>query len=680
MKTEFAEFCRRLGEEVSSFHQQLGVVLSKVRQQQDAEALSVVVKSLGDVHHRLEVLEEKASGQQAYVSIFGPLKSGKSTLMNAISGAYVSEITSLPAYPCMVYVRDAESQQITITGYNGRKQECAGSQAMQETLRQAHAALAEKIRESEERGEDFEPASHYPDAIRRVDIGLPAPSLRESQTVLVDTPGLYSRMKFGYEMMTREFRDSAASAIFVVKTDNLFLEQVFEEFNELLDLFSRIFLIVNLDSSKQDIGPDGQLRPSLESRDPAQIIQAFEALSMSAPLRKAADEGRLKIYPVDLLHAALFRMQKVEEGKIPAVGQQAMEAFQDFFGDLTDYLNSSDYLKEFMSDSWRQGRNLSEEVKRWCLPEQRQPFELLQQNLRLRLAQSESSLRDLKSFTEGGAAYGFEFASASFSETVLSRGKSCAEMLKEESIARLHAWWATDESLLELAEERIRPCVRETLEVFAENIHRSLQEYFPAQTGGLNLTNSQAGFLREISLSIEEVRESALQQACEYGEQLANQHLEFNTAEIPVRKGWLDWLLFRGPDSIRKGLFGPADAPSKALSQKKKRGRMGDVAKLQIQQQLELYLEHLHGVVLREHVKGLLEAYISAFQQSLKERLADVGQRLQQTVEDSQQRIHTNEQIVEELIEVSRLAGQLQENLSGLADEYGVSRFGSVLI
>lgn len=115
-------------------------------------------------------------------------------------------------------------------------------------------------------------------------------------------------MKFGYDLMTREFRNSAASAIFVVKTDNLFLEQVFDEFTELIQLFSRIFLVVNIDSSKRDLGADGSIQPSLESRAPEEIVKAFESLVMRAPLRKAAEEGRLRIYPVDLLSAASVAM------------------------------------------------------------------------------------------------------------------------------------------------------------------------------------------------------------------------------------------------------------------------------------------------------------------------------------------------------------------------------------
>src|SRR5262249_40855553 len=50
-----------------------------------------------ELHHHLTVLCNKVADQHAYVLIFGPLKSGKSTLMNAVAAAYVSEVSSLPA-------------------------------------------------------------------------------------------------------------------------------------------------------------------------------------------------------------------------------------------------------------------------------------------------------------------------------------------------------------------------------------------------------------------------------------------------------------------------------------------------------------------------------------------------------------------------------------------------------
>ncbi len=69
----------------------------------------------------MQALTDKVAEQQAYVLIFGPLKSGKSTLMNALSAAYVSEVTSLPAYPCMVYVTHADTPGYVVTHYDGRK-------------------------------------------------------------------------------------------------------------------------------------------------------------------------------------------------------------------------------------------------------------------------------------------------------------------------------------------------------------------------------------------------------------------------------------------------------------------------------------------------------------------------------------------------------------------------------
>ena len=47
---------------------------------------------LADRRQEFQHLCEKVAGQRAFVLIFGPLKSGKSTLMNAIAASYVSEV------------------------------------------------------------------------------------------------------------------------------------------------------------------------------------------------------------------------------------------------------------------------------------------------------------------------------------------------------------------------------------------------------------------------------------------------------------------------------------------------------------------------------------------------------------------------------------------------------------
>jgi energy-coupling factor transporter ATP-binding protein EcfA2 len=371
MRTRLARFSAEFDDVVRPLLAPLQESMQALQETTDELPDRELVPDLRELHHQLEVLANKVAEQQAFILIFGPLKSGKSTLMNALSAAYVSEVTSLPAYPCMVYLSHSPRRSFRLTRYDGKVEELTDPAALRLFVQRGHAELAARLREVESRGEAFDPAVHLPHAIRRIDVGLPAGELAQSGAVLVDTPGLYSRMKFGYDRMTREFRNAAACAMFVVKTDNLFLEQVFEEFGELLELFSRIFLVVNVDTQKVDLDPSGELVPSLEQSDPLRLIEAFENLAMSAPLKQAAEEGRLRIYPVDLLRAASWRIRRgprlEAEPDEPEAGEdeafQGQESFRSFLKDLTDFLNSTDYLNAFLGDSLRRARALLGEAE-----------------------------------------------------------------------------------------------------------------------------------------------------------------------------------------------------------------------------------------------------------------------------------------------------------------------------
>ncbi|MFQ5748838.1 MAG: dynamin family protein, partial [Planctomycetota bacterium] len=234
MKTVLSQFSAGFQEAVHPLNAPLEHALWCLREAPETTAVRGVLPALEDAALRFQRLQKRVADQQAYVLIFGPLKSGKSTLMNALAGSYVSEVTALPAYPCMVYVGHSRERNFTLTRYNGERQAFSDLDGLRVVLNWAHAELAGKIRETEKREVAFDPAAHFPEAVKRVDVRVPARNLQNSGAVLVDTPGLYTRMKFGYDQMTREFRDTAACAIFVVKTDNLFLEQVFEEFQDLL--------------------------------------------------------------------------------------------------------------------------------------------------------------------------------------------------------------------------------------------------------------------------------------------------------------------------------------------------------------------------------------------------------------------------------------------------------------
>src|SRR5688572_14831391 len=168
MKTEISRFCTVCSESLQSLPPALDAASEQC--EQGGALLQKPLAAFYDVRARLRSLTDKLGSQQAYLLIFGPLKSGKSTLMNAISGAYVSEVTSLPGYPCLVFVQHAPKSQYSVTRYNGRESVFPDPIVLNEAVVDAHLALAQQIRASEERGDSFDPRSTFPEAIRRIDI------------------------------------------------------------------------------------------------------------------------------------------------------------------------------------------------------------------------------------------------------------------------------------------------------------------------------------------------------------------------------------------------------------------------------------------------------------------------------------------------------------------------------
>jgi len=553
-----------------------------------------IVPQLVDIRHQIETLADKVEAQQAYVIIFGPLKSGKSTLMNAVSAAYVSEVTSLPAYPCMVYVSHANQVSFKVHRYNGTVEEHKDSAALHMQVNRAHVELAEHIRrvESIHGDEDladpdsvaFDPVVHFTDAIRRVDVRVPAGHLSQSGAVLVDTPGLYSRMKFGYDRMTREFRNAAACAIFVVKSDNLFLEQVFEEFNQLLELFSRIFLVVNLDTSKVDLRPDGSLEPSLERRDPLRIIEAFENLAMSAPLKDAAEQGRLRIYPVDLLRAASERLQSPEDasdGTSRSEDESSFEgqaSFDMFLGDLTEYLNSTEYLVAFLGDSLRQGNTFLGELRELC----GQPaVDSLRESLE-ELEAKENLQRERLASLDRLLAFDWSTPFSSLEQELGSESDVHENSRVEQTRTLLHeaveSWFKDDTSLHTLLAERLAPILSEHRDETARTLGDALRSRVDKGEAGILVPHSVSEDLVATGIHLDQFgTESVEQIRLDVREPAVSPPISAD--DIPVRKSFWDWILFRSRATVRRRLLGSSTRPDQKLFPAAKQRRLGEVGK-----------------------------------------------------------------------------------------------------
>ncbi len=665
MRTLLSQFCESFGTIVRPLLDPLDKSTQALTASEAALPVREVRAELCDLRHQLEVLVDKVAEQQAYVLLFGPLKSGKSTLMNALAGTYVSEVSSLPAYPCMVYLSHREERQFDVTRYSGKKERFTDPAALYLHVGRAHGELAERLRATEEAGEDFDPSLHFPEAIRKVEVRIPAGDLAQSGAVLVDTPGLYSRMKFGYDRMTREFRDAASCAIFVVKSDNLFLEQVFAEFEDLLELFSRIFLVVNLDTTKRDLSPDGSLVPSLEREDPLRIIDAFENLAMSAPLKEAVDDGRLKIYPVDLLHAASRRLGGAD-GEV-ARGQANFDAF---LSDLTEYLNSTDYLVAFLGDSLRRADTLLSDT-----------LEALDHpavgELRTHADELDRRRQDLQRRRTAAmrlAGYDWRAAFGELDEklatAIRDRAREAGGETEKQLDAVLDRWFGSDASLQSLVHDELIPHLKTYQEELASFVRKSLEDEVHAGTGGILLSTDVSADLYTAGIDLSEVGRESLERI---NPSLLRRDIAvpLHSSQVPVRRSLWDWLLFRPARRVRDRLFGSASNPSLRIPVEVKRRRLGEEARDRIRRELDQYkgrffhdtVQHIHHLVVGQ--------YTAAAAESVRSRLRERDEELEGELTRVVRQLMDHRRVLAHLSTLQHQAERAAGQISSLTEQYG---------
>lgn len=658
MLTQLGTYCQQFDGTLRPLLTDLATALAAI----DAAAGDLPGKGLQaplrELQHQLKTLCDKVLEQQAYVLIFGPLKSGKSTLMNAIAGAYVSEVSSLPAYPCLVFVSAGSRREYVVTSYDGATKTWQEARELAAHIDQAHGELANAIRTAEQKGVPFDPQEHFPQAIRRVDVRVPGSELASTGAVLVDTPGLYTRMRFGYDRMTRDFRNAAACAIFVVKSDTLFLEQVFAEFQQLLDLFSRIFLVVNVDSHKRDVSPDGKLVPSLEQSQPEAVLRAFEQLAMSAPLQRAAAEGKVRMYPVDLLHAASNALQKGPAEQSPA-------GFRAFRQDLADYLASSDYLAAFLRDSLQRAQTLLGETNQHLAATEVQRLRQLLAELDEQLAWVAAEQSRVQQALHYDWTPAFARGLRDVDAEVERHARDAGAKLLRTLGASIDTWFLSSHSLEWLIQGQWTPLVRDYRDEVLAAGKRTFDQMVAQPDCGLELPAGVPDLLRRAGIDLRQTIGQSLAKLGTVGWP-ARTTVPVEVGQIPLKRTMLDVVAFRSLDRVREKVFGAAARPDVKIPGKEKAARLGEPGRLYLHQ----CVAQFRGALMPETV-GLLRAFfgprlLACAEEALRTQLAAYQPRLQQRLAEltqARQRVLT---LVTPIQKLASAAGQLVPKLQDL--------------
>ncbi|MCA8948066.1 MAG: dynamin family protein [Planctomycetes bacterium] len=666
MRTQLGSYCQQFDRTIRPVLDDLTAAIAAIDRAHDGADVKRLRPGLVTAQHDLAALCDKVRDQQAFVLIFGPLKSGKSTLMNAIAAAYVSEVSSLPAYPCLVFVRHGDKREYVCTRYNGRTDRFTAADQLHAHIESAHKELAKAIRRAEKAGEVFDPQEHFPAAIRRVDVHVPDTDLATDSTVLVDTPGLYTRMRFGYDRMTRDFRNAAACAIFVVKSDTLFLEQVFTEFEQLLALFSRIFLVVNVDSQKRDVGPDGRLVPSLEQSQPEAILAAFEQLAMSAPLKQAAAEGRVKMYPVDLLHAASSVLQQQSK---KGDGAQQPQGFRAFRQDLSDYLASQQYVAAFLHDSLQRGLSLLQEVSEHAASPERREIEATIAEIDAHLEFLTAERRRLDTALELDWTETFRVSLAEIEAELERAARDHGAKLLRTLGASIDTWFLSSHSLEWLVDGQWSPLVRDYRDDVMGAGYRAFEQQQQQVDRSMNLPDGLAELADRAGVDLRAVRATALESLGKVVWQ-GSTSVPVDVDGIPVKKGVFDLVTFKSVDRVREQLFGGKQKPDRKIPGKEKAARLGEPGRLYLHKcvaQFRTDLTPRTVAVLRDYFgPSFQQAAVEGLRAGLLAYRPRVERRLQE-LEAERVRL---EALCTPLVKVATSAAELHQKLDALGKQF----------
>jgi flagellar motility protein MotE (MotC chaperone) len=301
---------------------------------------------------------------------------------------------------------------------------------------------------------------------------------------------------------------------------------------------------------------------------------------MVGPLRRAYDEGRLRLHAVDLLSAAASFLTTTpaagsngSNGTNGTNGETAPHpenkqrlAFEAFNQDLTDYLNSSDYTHEFIRDSLRQGTFFCHE----CITATKgDAWEILrsrQQQLRENVAAVDEKIAAVDRLLAEKWEETFGKVKKQQAEKAGQLISARSAQLGKDLKGALDRWYEGNDSLRDLAQLHWSGLLREAGSMLTNEITTNTRSILQSPLGGSEPSATVMLDLHVAGVDVTPVA-TAAQPSLSLKSDLAPYVTSISGENIPVRKTLGDWLLFRSLAS------GSPSAPSARICHKQSRQR-----------------------------------------------------------------------------------------------------------
>ncbi|MFW5883763.1 MAG: hypothetical protein ACOCVG_05285, partial [Verrucomicrobiota bacterium] len=369
-----------------------------------------------------------------------------------------------------------------------------------------------------------------------------------------------------------------------------------------------------------------------------------------------------------------------------AVGEEAemvdtspRVGFEIFLKELTEYLNSSAYIVEFMADSLRQAELIVNEIK----SEQEAPViqEMRRENSELKTKAEDTTaligrLDALKKET-------WDEPFQQFKETVQSgldeERQQAATELKDKLHKQVDSWFERDDSLKDLVEGSVYMKIRALTEQLRNKAIEAIRQRGRGRNSGLRLSADTVGRFHNLNLNFDDVFpafEGKL--AGHFPESDKLTQINVKQEEIPVKRGFMDYILFRSEGKVRRKLLGEESPSGRRISVAAKQKRLGEPGKAHLKSTIDRYVDETLETGVNKGVADALDAYKEFYKSSASKRFETREKELLGERDGYLKRHREQQKVLDALDELDGASDAVLDSTSDLHRRYVADKLPAV--
>jgi hypothetical protein len=227
-------------------------------------------------------------------------------------------------------------------------------------------------------------------------------------------------------------------------------------------------------------------------------------------------------------------------------------------------------------------------------------------------------------------------------------------------------WYATNESLQTLVEQRWNPMLAEAARALSNETRARLRDLLSSALGGSEPAATVMTDLYRVGFDLGQVGQAAWP-ALDRQEVVEPYQTAIQAEEIPVRKSFADWLLFRRIATVRQRLFG-ADLAQEILPEEKQK-RMPEVARAAFLQKIEITVAEKIPFLPAKFSDTLAAEYVAKFRAEVGVRLSELRTQLLEAHAALQTPFDINASILASMRELDEQASKIAGDILPLAQQ-----------